>query len=167
MNKAEYWIEELNLIKHPEGGYFNEVYRSNENVEMGNLPKRYKGSRSVATSIYFLLKSDDFSGFHRLQSDETWHFYMGTTLEIFVLGEDGKLFHHLLGRDSEAGECFQFTIPRNHWFGARIVDKNSHALLGCTVAPGFHFDDFEMAERERLVELFPLHESIIQELTIN
>ena len=166
MKKANYWIDKLNMVKHQEGGYFREVYRSNENIEKGALPNRYKGDRSIATSIYFLLKGDDFSGFHRIQSDETWHFYMGTTLELFVLGDDGQLIRHLMGQDPEAGESLQITIPRNHWFGGRVVDKNSYALLGCTVAPGFHFDDFEMAERERLIKMFPLYKLIIQELTM-
>lgn len=92
---------------------------------------------------------------------------MGTTLELYVLGEGGKLTRHLLGRDLEAGENFQITIPRNHWFGGRVVDKNSYAFLGCTVSPGFHFNDFELAERERLAQKFPHHKSIIQELTNN
>ncbi|MCK5704471.1 MAG: cupin domain-containing protein [Cyclobacteriaceae bacterium] len=166
MKKANYWIDKLNLEKHPEGGYFREAYRSDENIEKGALPNRYNSDRSIATSIYFLLKGDDFSGFHRIQSDETWHFYLGTTLELFVLGDDGQLNCQLLGQNPEAGENFQITIPRNHWFGARVVDKNSYALLGCTVAPGFHFDDFELAEREDLIKLFPQHTLIIQELTM-
>lgn len=167
MKTARYWIDTLNLVKHPEGGYFSEVYRSDENIEKSALSERYNGDRSIATSIYFLLKYEDFSSFHRIQSDETWHFYTGTTLELFVLGEDKKLIRFLLGQDPDVGETFQVTIPRNHWFGGRVLDKNSYALLGCTVAPGFHFDDFELGNREKLITEFPQHKAIITELTYN
>lgn len=167
MKSAKYWIDMLNLVKHPEGGYFSEVYRSDENIEQNALPERYNGKRSMATSIYFLLKSDEFSSFHRIQSDETWHFYTGTTLELFVLDDNKKLTCHLLGQDPEKGENLQFTIPRNHWFAGRVIDKNSYALLGCTVTPGFHFDDFELANRAQLIAEFPQQKTIITELTIN
>ena len=166
MNQANSWIEKLKLEKHPEGGYFKEVYRSEELLEKNNLPSRYSGDRNIATSIYFLLKDDEFSSFHRIQSDETWHFYAGSTLELFVLENNGNLAHFLLGQDLEAGEHLQITIPRNHWFGARVVDKTSYSLLGCTVAPGFHFNDFELADRTKLTQEFPEQVKIIRELTL-
>ncbi len=165
MNTVNYWIEKLELTKHPEGGYFKEVYRSDENMEESALPERYRGERAFATSIYFLLKGDEFSSFHRIQSDETWHFYVGSVLELNVLSIEGVLEKYLLGRELEKGELLQVTIPRNHWFGARVLDRNGFALLGCTVAPGFHFDDFELADREELLEQFPAHSEIIRELT--
>lgn len=165
MKRANYWIEKLELIKHPEGGYYREIYRSNERLLQNALPQRYSGDRNMATSIYFLLNGNQFSSFHRIQSDETWHFYAGTTLELFILENDEKLDHFLLGQDLECGANLQLTIPRNHWFGARLIDKNSYALLGCTVAPGFHFDDFELAERTKLVKEFPQHHKIISDLT--
>ncbi len=167
MKSAKYWIDTLNLERHPEGGYFSEVYRSDENIEKSALAHRYNGDRSMATSIYFLLKKDEFSSFHRILSDETWHFYTGTTLELFVLDDDKKLTRHLLGQDPEVGEILQFTIPRNHWFGAKVMNANSYALLGCTVAPGFYFDDFELGNRKKLIEEFPSHKTIITELTIH
>jgi predicted cupin superfamily sugar epimerase len=167
MNKANFWIDTLNLRKHPEGGYYKEVYRSGEKFEITTLPRRYTSDRSFSTSIYFLLKSDDFSRFHRIQSDETWHFYHGSTIELFVLGKTGKLVRHLLGKNPEFGENFQFTIKRNQWFGGKVIDKNSYALLGCTVAPGFHFDDFELADRASLIADFPQHKIILQEMTRN
>ena len=165
MNTANYWIEKLELTKHPEGGYFKEVYRSDENIEESALPERYRGGRSFATSIYFLMKGDEFSSFHRIQSDETWHFYVGSVLELYVLSKEGVLEKNLLGRDLQQGELLQVTIPRNYWFGARVLDRNSFALVGCTVAPGFHFDDFELADRKELLKQFPGHETIIEELT--
>ncbi len=167
MNDANYWIEKLNLEVHPEGGYFREFYRSDENIAMNALPDRYNGNRSFSTSIYFLLKGTQISNFHRIQSDETWHFYQGTTLKLFTLENDGTLTTRLLGNNLEEGESLQITIPRNNWFGGKVVDKNSFALLGCTVAPGFHFDDFELAKKQKLIDKFPRHKDLIGELTIN
>jgi len=165
MNTAKYWIEKLELLKHPEGGYFKEVYRSDENIPDLALPDRYQGERSFATSIYFLLEGDEFSSFHRIQSDETWHFYVGYALELYVLSEEAKLTRHSLGRNLEFGEHLQVTIPRNSWFGGRVADPKGFALLGCTVAPGFHFDDFELADRKILLKQFPEHQQLISELT--
>jgi hypothetical protein len=165
MNSAKYWIEKLELTRHPEGGYYREVYRSGENIGADALPARYQGQRCFATSIYFLLKGDEFSSFHRIQSDETWHFYDGSTLELFVLNDGGFINRFLLGRHVEKSESLQVTIPRNHWFGAKVADPDGFALLGCTVAPGFHFDDFELAERSALLQQFPEHAELIKQLT--
>lgn len=167
MKTENYWIEKLNLEKHPEGGYFKEVYRSEERINKNELPSRYKSDHNFATSIYFLLKGNEFSSFHRIKSDETWHFYQGVALKLFVLDHEGDLLTHLLGANFEAGERLQITIPKNHWFGARVMNKSSYALLGCTVAPGFHFDDFELAERSNLLQQFPEHYEIITDLTFS
>jgi uncharacterized protein len=166
MEKANFWIEKLKLIKHPEGGYYGEVYRSDEQIEMEALPERYSGARSFATSIYFLLKGKEFSSFHRLQSDETWHFYEGATLELFVIRKDGTLNRILLGRNPDEGETLQTTIGRNQWFAARVIDPTGYALVGCTVAPGFHFDDFELAKRDELMAQYPHHSQLIKDHTI-
>lgn len=166
MKSASYWIEKLQLEKHPEGGYYREVYRSEESIPANLLSVRYRGSRNLATSIYFLLHGHEFSCFHKIQSDETWHFYQGSTLELFVLDADGNLMRHLMGHNLDQGENLQLTILRNHWFAARVIDRGSYALVGCTVAPGFHFDDFELAERSKLIKAFPQHMELIQELTI-
>ncbi len=165
MYTANYVIKKLKLTKHPEGGYFKEMYRSEEIMPGNALPKRYNGERNFATSIFFLLKGNEFSSFHKIQSDETWHFYEGSTLELYILNEKSGINRYLLGRDLDNGEKLQVTVPRNHWFGARVADSESFALLGCTVAPGFHFDDFELADRKTLLEQFPQHEKIIKELT--
>lgn len=165
MYQADYWIDKLNLLKHPEGGYYKEVYRSDEKIDHTALPKRYSGDRSYSTSIYFLLKSDDFSSFHRIESDETWHFYHGSALDLFVIDNTGTLVRHQLGSRPESGELLQLTIKRNQWFGGRVIDKNSYSLLGCTVAPGFDFDDFELAERRQLTSDFPQHARTIEALT--
>jgi len=165
MKTAGYWIEKLQLEKHPEGGYYREVYRSEESIPADVLSVRYRGSRNLSTSIYFLLQGQEFSSFHKIQSDETWHFYQGSTLELFVLETVGNLTRYLMGQHLDNGENLQLTILRNQWFAARMIDKDSYALVGCTVAPGFHFDDFELAERSKLMTTFPQHKKLIEELT--
>jgi uncharacterized protein len=165
MKTGEYWIEKLEMDPHPEGGYFKEVYRSKESHKGEHLPERFGGDRSHSTSIYFLLKNEDRSKFHRIKSDELWHFYDGSSLTIYRITPDGKLISHVLGRDMENGESLQVVIPAGDWFGAVVNNKDSYALCGCTVAPGFHFEDFELAERNALSAEYPLHTDIITHLT--
>jgi hypothetical protein len=163
MKTAEYWIEKLGLESHVEGGAFKEVYRSP--LILKNLPNTFKGERNAYTSIYFLLKSGDFSAFHRIASDEGWHFYAGTSLTVYEIEQDGILKLHKLGSDVESGETFQTTIKAESWFGSRCEDENGYALVGCTVAPGFDFEDFELAEYESLAAKYPQHKELIKELT--
>lgn len=160
----EFWIENLKLLPHPEGGFFKETYRSTEEVDHRQLPLRYKGARNFSTAIYFLLRSQDRSVFHRIQSDELWHFYAGTTLLIYVLTPNG-LKTHRLGADPLQGDSLQVLVPVGCWFGAMVEKPNSYALCGCTVAPGFDFADFEMANRDELLKEFPDEEVIIMKLT--
>jgi len=162
-NKAKQYIEKLNLSSHPEGGFFKEVYRAEEKTN--HLPERYLGDRAFSTSIYFLLEGNQFSSFHKLKSDELWHFYDGSSIKIYIINPQGNLIPKILGRKIESGEVFQIVIPHDHWFAAELIDKNSFALIGCTVAPGFEFADFELAEREKLISLFPTHSNLISRLT--
>ncbi len=162
---AEYWIENLSLFKHPEGGYYREIYRSEELISREHLPERYSGTRAFATSIYFLLKSDDFSAFHKILSDEIWTIIDGCTTEIFCISEGGSLVKHLLGKNVKSGELPQILINKNTWFGAKLIEKNSFILVNCFVSPGFSFDDFELAKRKNLISRYPLHKDIIIRLT--
>lgn len=155
----------LNLVPHPEGGYFKEVYRSEEKLSKDSLPERYNSARSISTSIYFLLEGEQVSMFHKIRSDETWHFYDGSVVKIYILANDGQISEILLGKNLEDMEFHQVTIKRNSWFGAEVLDKNSYALLGCTVAPGFDYDDFELGNRDLLLSLYPHHEKIIRKFT--
>ncbi len=164
---ANYWINKLGLVKHPEGGYYKEIYRSEEVIAVEALPDRYTAQRNVSTSIYFLLDREDFSHFHKIQSDEIWHFYEGTFLTIHMIDDGGNYSFQKLGRNVEDGEVFQFVIPRGTWFAAEVNDKNSFALIGCTVAPGFDFADFELAKREELVKQFPQQREIVEKFTIS
>lgn len=166
MQQASFWIKKFSLKQHPEGGYFTETYRSSEIIEKDALPERFKGSRCFSTGIYFLLEAHHFSAFHRIQSDEMWHFYAGDALEIFVIeSETGNLEIIRLGNDPEKEETFQAVVPAGSWFASRPCAGSSYALVGCTVSPGFDFEDFEMAERTALQTLFPQHSGLIRELT--
>lgn len=167
MKNANYYIQKLGLIKHPEGGYFKEVYRCDELLEKERLPQRYNGDRNMSTSIYYLLENDDFSSFHKLKSDEIWHFYKGTSVMIYVIDEHGILTENILGDDLDKNEHLQFTIKKGTWFAARIIQPHSFVLIGCTVAPGFNFADFEMGKRSDLLKWFPEYKNIIERLTVN
>lgn len=154
MRTASYWIKTLNLQKHPEGGWFKEVYRSAEMLRSTVLPENFSGDRSISTSIYYLLEDDDFSAFHRIKSDELWHFYTGTSAIEIVSIENQKIRKQILGNEPNENQWFQVVVPKNTWFAASLVNKKGFALVGCTVAPGFHFDDFEMAN-QTLIKQFP------------
>lgn len=161
--KSKYYINKLELIKHPEGGYYREIYRSAEMFLIDPPKKDLK--RNASTSIYFLLDGSQVSKFHRLKSDELWHFYDGGSIKIYVIDEKGKLDEITLGRKTEAGDVFQIVIKKNNWFAAEVIDKKSFSLIGCTVSPGFDFSDFELADRQYLLENFIAHKNLIQKLT--
>ena len=162
---AQYWIDHLHLSKHPEGGYFKEVYRANEFVHKKSLPNRYTSFRSFSTSIYFLLQSHEFSAFHRLKSDEIWHYYVGEVITIFAISPGGNLTKTYLGNNPEKGERFQLLIPRGFWFTACVNVSESFSLVGCTVSPGFDFEDFELGKRKELEKRFPQHKELIRKYT--
>ena len=165
MKDARYWVQRLALNEHPEGGHFREVYRSHERIGAASLPSRYDGARSFSTSIYFLLQGGEVSRLHRLKSDELWHFYAGSPLTIHVLSEQGDYSTVVLGSDPERGEEFQAVVKAGWWFGATVNDSASYSLVGCTVAPGFDYQDFELADREELARAFPQHRQMIVRLT--
>jgi uncharacterized protein len=161
--KAKYYIQKLQLEKHPEGGYFREVYRSGEMISIDVPKKNLK--RNVSTSIYFLLEGAQISKFHRLKSDELWHFYDGGSVKVYVIEENGKLTEIILGNKIEEGEVFQTVIRKNSWFAAEVVNKRSFALIGCTVSPGFDFSDFELADKKFLLKCFQKHQRLIFKFT--
>ena len=164
MNTPEQWIEQLGLERHPEGGWFRETYRAPLLLPQAALPG-YGGDRAAATAIYFLLAGDEFSALHRLRSDEVWHFYAGSALVVHALSPRGEYTQLLLGSDAASGEQFQAVVPGGCWFGSSLRQPGAFALVGCTVAPGFDFADFQMAKRDQLTLEFPQHRSIITRLT--
>jgi predicted cupin superfamily sugar epimerase len=155
---ADYWIQKLQLSAHVEGGAFREVYRSPLTV----FPEGFDGERHYCTSIYFLLQQHQFSAFHKIKSDETWHFYYGDALIVYEIDQAGHLIEHRLGNDPEKDEHFQCVITAGNWFAARVADGGAYTLCGCTVSPGFDFADFELAKRDELLAQYPQHASLIR-----
>jgi uncharacterized protein len=128
-----------------EGGFFRETYRSST----------IKDDRSLSTAIYYLLTPETVSLFHRLKSDEVWHFYQGDAVELVMLHADGCVeVVHLGSRLDQAERC-QVVVPAGVWQGAKLTSGGMWALMGCTVAPGFEFADFELGKRETLINQYP------------
>ncbi|KAB8040819.1 hypothetical protein GCL60_02505 [Silvanigrella paludirubra] len=152
-------IKHFNLEPHPEGGYFKESYRAQSKTQTPN------GERNVSTAIYFLIPNGKKSAFHRIASDEVWHFYLGVPLNIFEISPYGTLTKVVLGQDLKAGQKLQHVIPAGTWFGAIPENNSGYSFVGCTVAPGFDFEDFEMANRSKLIEMYPDAKNIIEMLT--
>jgi predicted cupin superfamily sugar epimerase len=159
---AEAVIRALSLEPHPEGGFYREIFRSL--LKIGGLP--HVGSvRSASTSIYYLLPAGSFSALHAVQhSDEVWHHYAGDPVDLHTIDRTGLHAVHRLGNDIVAGERPQHVVAAGTWQAA-IPRGARYALLGCTVAPGFDFLDFEMPSREELMGKFPLLSSVIEMLT--
>ncbi len=158
-------VKELELLPHPEGGYYKETYRSEGKIAHTCLSSDFSGDRNMATGIYFLIETGNFSALHKIKSDETWHFYYGDALEVIEIDEKGNLIITQIGSDILKGETFQYTVKANTWFGSRVCNNGNFSLVGCTVYPGFDFNDFELGKRHDLVQLFPQHETIITQLT--
>lgn len=165
MKNADYYISKLKLEVHPEGGYYNESYRSNGIINKQALPGIYRGNRCYSTAIYFLLKSNEPSKFHKLSSDELWHFHDGSSVIIYIINKNGELTERKLGLDIEKGEYPQIIIPAETYFAAKVIKEKKYCLMSCTVAPGFEFDDFKLSKKDELLNKFPEHENIINELT--
>ncbi|XP_065849962.1 uncharacterized protein [Euphorbia lathyris] len=180
-------VKKLDLQPHPEGGFYSETFRDGSvTLSTSQLPPEYKVSRAVSTAIYFLLPSGSVSHLHRIPCAETWHFYLGEPLTVLELNEkDGKVKLTKLGSDLIGdNQQLQYTVPPNVWFGAfpsndYIVSSDGsitktpardserhYSLVGCTCAPAFQFEDFELATPSYLISLFPNHQSLISLLTI-
>lgn len=156
---AQYFIDKLDMQKHVEGGYYKESLVSPENITTED-----RGERKLWTSIYFLLETGDVSHFHRLKSDEVWYYHSGSPLTIYMLSPEGELTTHQLGLDIEKGQLPQVVVPKNYIFGS-AQNEEGYALVGCMVAPGFDFSDFELFTREKLLSQYKQHEEIIIKLT--
>ena len=161
---GENLIKHLNLKPHPEGGWYRQTYQSREYLERTSLPARFVEDRAISTAIFYLLQQGHFSAFHRIKSDECWHFYAGDALFIHVIQENGKYLRVTLGKNISEGEKFQYVVPAEAWFAVEPAPGTSFALTGCTVAPGFDFRDLEMGIMRSLSSLFPEHEEIINRL---
>lgn len=153
-------IELLNLQPHPEGGWYSETFRS---PVMVRLPDGRE--RSAVSSIHFLLDAGTFSAWHRVSSDEIWHFQEGNPLELLMIRPDKGIERVMLGGDIAAGMKTHHAVPAGWWQAARSLGTEGHTLVVCIVSPGFDFKDFEMPERAALMELFPEFRDFILEFT--
>ncbi|MFN4123909.1 MAG: cupin domain-containing protein [Flavobacteriales bacterium] len=165
MQKSQYYIDQLQLQPHPEGGWYAETYRSDVKQEFPDL--KIQGLRNLSTAIYFLIPDGSFSAFHRIKSDELWHHYDGGNLIIVVINAAGELDVLKLGKDVEKGYYPQQLVKAGCWFASFPELGADYVLCGCTVSPGFDFQDFELAERAYFLELYPQHEALIEKLTRN
>ena len=160
-------IQHFDLLPHPEGGWYKETHKSSEIIAQSALPDRFSGSRAFSTAIYFLLEQGNYSAFHRIKSDECWHFYSGEALLIYVLTPDGDLDVISLGSNIQKGERFQYVVPANCWFASKPGPDSNYSFVGCTVSPGFDFQDFEMADPKDLCGQYPQHKLTILEMCKN
>lgn len=155
----------LKLHPHPEGGHYRQTYKAHESINASQLPERFDGGRVFSTAIYYLLQNDEFSALHKINQDEIWHFYDGASLSLHVIAPDGVYTRLKLGKKVDQGQQPQAWVPAGHLFGAALEEPNGFALCGCTVAPGFEFEDFDMPNRSALIQQFPKHRKIIERLT--
>jgi predicted cupin superfamily sugar epimerase len=145
-------IRKLGLRPHPEGGYFAETYRSEDRVTFGGR------RRSAITTAHYLLAGNEFSAFHRLKSDEIWHHYAGGSVAIDTIDPQGRHQELIIGD----GQYWHAAIPTGVWFAAHLLDPAGYGLVGCDVAPGFEFEDFEVGSRADLLREFPKLAALIE-----
>jgi predicted cupin superfamily sugar epimerase len=161
MSVAKKLIEKFDLKPHPEGGWYCQIYKSYEQIAASALPERFRGDRSFSTAIYFLLEEGNFSVFHRIKSDECWHFYSGDSLLLYIINNNGNLETITLGSDFEKDQHFQYVVPAGCWFASRPAIGSEYCFAGCTVSPGFEFEDFELANAQKLSASYPEHRELI------
>ncbi len=156
MQKADFWINKLNLQQHPEGGYFRRTYESRQTIDTKH------GKRFLSTCIYYLITGENNSRFHRLRSTEIWFYHFGSPVEIYMINEQGKLIKTRLGKEKQLS--LQAIINSQSWFAAEVKEKNSFCLVSCTVSPGFDYKDFELADTKKLINKYPQHKELIKRI---
>ncbi|MGD0796516.1 MAG: cupin domain-containing protein [Acidobacteriaceae bacterium] len=156
----------LNLTPHFEGGAYIRTYESGERLAPAAFAdSRYPTPRHTGTAIYYFLEPGAFSEIHRLRSDEIFHFYLGDPVEMLQLTAPGAGRVLRIGTDLAAGERPQVVVPRDIWQGTRLVPGGQWALLGCTVSPGFEYEDYDRADRAQLIAAWPAFTGLIRALT--
>lgn len=151
-------VETFALLPHPEGCFYKELYRSTQSIDAAALGDHFEWGRNYCTNIYFFLTTANFSGFHRIKQDEVWHFYVGHPLTFQVIDSEGKYTAHAVRFDLKNGIAPQFVVPAGPWFDSSINSAKGEAtysFVGCTVAQGFDFRDFELANRTSLIAAYP------------
>lgn len=154
-------IKKYDMTEHPEGGFYKEIFRSDVSVEV--IIDGKKVSRPASTAIYFLLTPGNVSRLHRIKSDEVWHHYLGGSITVVEVTSSG-VTETVLGKDIENGQLVQYTVKADTWFGSYLNEGSDFALVGCTVAPGFVFEDFELASRSKLLAESPesAHNAVVK-----
>ncbi|MEH7235145.1 cupin domain-containing protein [Bacillus sp. JJ1562] len=158
---AQFYISNLGLESHPEGGFYKQTFASDEMIDT-----EQDKQRKLYTSIYFLLRSEDISHLHRLQSDELWYYHGGSPLTVHIIDESGEYKEMQLGLNLDKGEVPQVLVPKNSIFGSSVKKENTFSLVGCMVSPGFEFEDFELFTQDELLKEFPQHEEVIRKLAL-
>lgn len=162
MHSADYWIQHLNLKPHPEGGFYSETYRSPIHLNPNDLPIGFSGERRLSTSIYFMLRSKDISKMHRLKSDEIWYYHHGSPLKVISIDKEGKKHTRILGSNPDKAEYFYHLIHSGNIFAAEVTEPDSYSIVSCVVTPGFEFEDFEVFEKEDLIQAYPKHSELFE-----
>lgn len=162
MKDKSFWIKKLQLLPHPEGGFYKEVFRSEGKLEFSDKIY-FDGDRNYMTSIYFLLDDDNFSAFHKIKSDEMWYFHYGDPIKVHVINNEGLYSSFTLGLELNNGHVLSSVVKANCWFASETLNKNGFGLVSCAVAPGFDFSDFLLAD-ESLTKVFPQHKELIKRL---
>ncbi len=165
---AEHYIKLYNLQKHVEGGYFSLKYTSGKKVTPLSERHSNKSLHNAISSIYFLLQDDNFSAFHQLNSDEIWHYYTGSSpINLYIIDDKGICTTHTLGNPLITdGTCSQVVVKAGFWFAAKVSsNKPAFGLVGCTVSPGFEYEDFKLANRAELIQKYKIHAELITKLT--
>lgn len=157
-------VQKYTMLPHPEGGFYKETYRCTQTIPQQILSRKFSGERNISTAIYFLLEQGNFSAFHKIKSDECWHFYAGSAMNVYVIHINGHLETIKLGNDITQAQTFQHVVPSGCWFASEPATGSAFSFVGCTVAPGFDFDDFELAKAAELIKVYPQHKNIINRL---
>lgn len=162
---AQQWVDDLELVPHPEGGFYREYYRACEKLSIKTRAELLE-RRNLVTSMYFLLPGDSFSAFHRLQSEELWYYHSGAAVEIIMLTKSGECRTYKLGVNLADQQTPIVVVPAGIWFCAYpLAAGDDYSLVSCVVAPGFEFADFELGDRDQLLSVYPQHFDLIRQYT--
>ena len=164
MKDINYWIEQLKLQTHPEGGYYNEIYVSDIEIDSSVLDADIEGKRKLSTSIYYLLPYGETSKFHSFKSDEIWYYHYGSAITVYYFDPQGKFISKVLGPEAHKGQQLQVVIPAYSIMGANTTEPGSYSLIGCMVSPGFDFKDFKLFDKEELLQLYPDQHELIHRI---
>ncbi len=165
MKDANYWIEKLGMIPHPEGGYYYSSYTSEQSMFRHDIAGVSSSERKLWSSIYLMLTEDDFTAFHRVRSEEVWYYHYGSSVKIYMISPEGELTTAVLGLDIENGEKMQVRVPKSHIMAAERTSEEC-SMIGIMVSPGFDFDDIKIYDCDELIQLYPAYEELINRLCI-